>query len=87
MSVGNFQRQLKAIHAWALQTPQDLSVIKQPVLVANGDNDKMVPSSNTYALSKRIPNAEIIIYKDAGHGGMFQYHDNFVKSALAFLAK
>lgn len=87
MSVGNLQRQLKAIHAWALQTPQDLSVIKQPVLVANGDNDRMVPSSNTYDLNKRIPNSEIIIYKDAGHGGMYQYHEAFVKSALAFLAK
>jgi pimeloyl-ACP methyl ester carboxylesterase len=87
MSVGNFQRQLKAIHAWALQAPQDLSVIKQPVLVANGDNDRMVPSSNTYDLSKRISNSEIIVYKDAGHGGIFQYHEEFVKTALAFLAK
>jgi len=87
MSVGNFQRQLKAIHAWGLQAPQDLSVIKHPVLVANGDNDKMVPSSNTYDLNKRISNSEIIVYKDAGHGGIFQYHEEFVKSVLAFLAK
>lgn len=87
MSVGNFQRQLKAIHTWGLQAPQDLSVIKQPVLVANGDNDRMVPSSNTYDLKKRIANSEIIVYKDAGHGGIFQYHDEFVKSVLAFLAK
>jgi len=87
MRIGNLQRQLKAIHAWALQSPHDLSVIKQPVLVANGDNDRMVPSSNTPDLAKRIPNSEIIIYKDAGHGGIFQYHDEFVKSALTFLAK
>ncbi|HKO80136.1 MAG TPA: alpha/beta hydrolase, partial [Chitinophagaceae bacterium] len=87
MKIGNFQRQLKAIHAWGLQASQDLSVIKQPVLVANGDNDRMVPSSNTYDLSKRISNSEIIVYKDAGHGGIFQYHEEFVKSALAFLAK
>ena len=87
MKIGNFQRQLKAIHAWGLQAPQDLSVIKQPVLVANGDNDRMVPSVNTYNLSKRISNSEIIVYKNAGHGGIFQYHEEFVKSALAFLAK
>ena len=60
MKIGNFQRQLKAIHAWGLQAPQDLSVIKQPVLVANGDNDRMVPSSNTHDLAKRISNSEII---------------------------
>ena len=87
MRIGNFQRQLKAIHAWGVQKPQDLSVIKQPVLVANGDNDRMVPSHNTHDLAKRLPNSEIIIYKDAGHGGIFQYHNEFVKSALAFLAK
>lgn len=87
MGVGNFQRQLKAIHAWGLQAPQDLSVIKHPVLVANGDNDRMVPSSNTYDLSKRIANSEIIVYKDAGHGGIFQYHEEFVKSTLAFLGE
>ena len=87
MKIGNFQRQLKAIHSWGKQPPQDLSVIRQPVLVANGDNDRMVPSSNTYDLAKRIANSEIIVYKDAGHGGIFQYHDDFVKSALAFLRK
>jgi pimeloyl-ACP methyl ester carboxylesterase len=87
MSVGNFLRQLKAIHAWGKQPPQDLSVIKQPVLVANGDNDRMVPSSNTFDLTKRLTNSQLIIYKDSGHGGIFQYHDDFVKRALAFLAK
>jgi len=87
MPLGNFQRQLNAIHAWGLQSPQDLSVIKQPVLVVNGDNDRMVPSNNTLDLNKRILNSEIIIYKDAGHGGIFQYHEKFVKSTLAFLAK
>jgi pimeloyl-ACP methyl ester carboxylesterase len=85
MRIASFQNQLKAIHAWGLQAPQDLSVIKQHVLVANGDHDRMVPSSNTHDLSKRIVNSKIIIYKDAGHGGIFQYHESFVKSALDFL--
>src|SRR5687767_9985939 len=87
MKIGNLQRQLKAIHSWGKQQPQDLSIIKQPVLVANGDNDRMVPSSNTYDLAKRISNSEIIVYEDAGHGGIFQYQEEFVKNALAFLAK
>lgn len=87
MELKSFGNQLKAINAWGLQSAQDLSVIKQPVLVANGDNDRMVPSNNTIDLAKRLPNSELIIYKDAGHGGIFQYHEEFVKSALAFLAK
>lgn len=85
--IGSFSNQLKAIKAWGKQKPQDLSIIKQPVLIANGDNDKMVPSSNSYDLSKRLPNSELIIYRDAGHGGIFQYHEDFVKSALTFLEK
>ena len=87
MKIKSFSNQLKAIHDWGLQKPQDLSVIKQPVLIANGDNDRMVPSINTYDLAKRISNSELIVYKDAGHGGIFQNHEEFVKSALAFLAK
>ncbi|MEO5680981.1 MAG: alpha/beta hydrolase, partial [Chitinophagaceae bacterium] len=87
MGLKNLQHQLKAINAFGLQKPQDLSVIKQPVLVANGDNDKMVPVSNTTELKNRIPNAEIIVYKDAGHGGIFQYHGEFVKSALKFFGQ
>jgi pimeloyl-ACP methyl ester carboxylesterase len=82
-----FNAQLKAIHAWGLQKPADLSGIKQPVLVVNGESDKMVPSINSFDLAHRLPNPAIVIYKDAGHGGHFQYHEEFVKSALAFLAK
>jgi len=86
MRLRSFTNQLKAIHAWGLQAPQDLSVIKQNVLIANGDNDRMVPSINTHDLAKRITNSELIVYKDAGHGGIFQYHEGFVKKALEFLA-
>ena len=83
--IQSFSNQLKAIHAWGLQQPQDLSVIKQSVLIVNGDNDRMVPSSNTTDLAKRLQNSELIIYKDSGHGGMFQYYEDFVKKTLEFL--
>ena len=80
-----FITQLKAIHAWGRQAPADLSRIQHPVLVANGDSDKMVPSSNSVDLARRLPNAELVLYDDAGHGGIFQYHEEFVKKALEFL--
>lgn len=85
VSITAFISQLKAIHAWGLQEPDDLSGIKQPVLVANGDSDKMVPSINSVDLERRLPNAELVLYGDAGHGGIFQYHEAFVKKALEFL--
>ncbi|MES5823183.1 alpha/beta hydrolase [Streptomyces sp. RG80] len=79
--------QLKAIHRWGLARPQDLSVIKIPVLVANGDDDRMVPTSNTYDLDRRLPNSELVIYPDGGHGGIFQYHEQFVPTALEFFGR
>lgn len=85
VSIAAFIAQLKAIHAWGRQRPDDLSRIHHPVLVANGDHDKMVPSSNSVDLASRLPNAELVLYEDAGHGGVFQYHEAFVKKALEFL--
>jgi pimeloyl-ACP methyl ester carboxylesterase len=81
-----FLRQLKAIHAWGRQLPQDLTLIRIPVLVANGDNDLMVPTPNSRDMARRIPGAKLVIYEDAGHGGIFQYHAQFVPAALTFLA-
>jgi pimeloyl-ACP methyl ester carboxylesterase len=85
ISVIAFRAQLKAIHAWAKQQPSDLSTIQQPVLVANGDQDQMVPSSNSVNLAQRLPDARLKLYPDAGHGGIFQYHEEFVEEALDFL--
>jgi pimeloyl-ACP methyl ester carboxylesterase len=85
MSLSGYRAQLKAIHRWGLQQPADLSVIEQPVLVANGDNDRMVPTTNTVDLDRRLPNSELVIYPDAGHGGIFQNHREFVETTLEFL--
>lgn len=85
VSLKAFLRQLKAIKAWGLQAPQPLDTIRMPVLVANGDHDIMVPSENSTDLARRIPGAELVLYPDAGHGGIFQYHDAFLTKAKAFL--
>jgi pimeloyl-ACP methyl ester carboxylesterase len=85
VSLSAYRTQLKAIHRWGRQQPADLSVITQPALVANGDHDRMVPTTNTVDLDRRLPNSELVIYTDAGHGGIFQYHREFVATALEFL--
>jgi pimeloyl-ACP methyl ester carboxylesterase len=77
---------LKAVKRWGRQAPSDVSAVRQPVLLAKGENDRMVPSSHTLHLAARLPHGELIpLYPDAGHGGVFQYHDDFVSRALAFL--
>ena len=85
ISVGSFRAQLKAIHRWGKQQPADLASIHQPMLVLNGESDKMVPSKNTVDLARRLPNSQLVLYPDAGHGGVFQFHEDSVKRALAFL--
>jgi pimeloyl-ACP methyl ester carboxylesterase len=85
ISLRSFRAQLAAIHRWGQQTPADLRSIHQPVLLMNGDSDKMVPTKNTVDLHRRLPNSQLVIYPDAGHGGVFQFHQDFIKRALEFL--
>ena len=87
ISVSAFMAQLEALRVWGKKAPADLSVVKQPVLVVNGDHDRMVPTVNTHDLARRLPNSQLVIYPDAGHGGAFQFHADFVRSTLEFLAR
>ena len=87
IKVKAFQTQLKAIKKWGRSVPDDLSKLTQPTLIANGDNDRMVPSVLSEDLHRRIKNSEVIIYPDSGHGGIFQYHEQFAPIAVDFLAR
>src|SRR5271155_5661061 len=62
-----------------------LKDIKEPVLIGNGKFDPSYPLMNSYVLEREIPNSKLIIYPDAGHGFLFQYHSQFVPELLAFL--
>jgi pimeloyl-ACP methyl ester carboxylesterase len=79
------QAQVMAIQAWGLGDASGLGAVQHPVLVANGDNDIMVPTINSFELARRLPNAQLTVFPDAGHGGIFQYHAVFVQEALGFL--
>ena len=80
--------QLDAITTWGIPDASmlnRLAGITQPVLVANGDNDRMVPTKNSHVLAERLPNARLKIYPDAGHGFLFQYPAEFAGEAERFL--
>ncbi|WSJ44724.1 alpha/beta hydrolase [Streptomyces sp. NBC_01317] len=64
-----------------------LAHIVQPTLVANGDNDRVVPTENSYRLARLIPNAKLSIYPDAGHGFLSQYPAEFGAEVNAFLGR
>lgn len=82
-----FRTQLKAIKKWGRGTPDDLSQITHPTLIANGDNDRMVPSILSEDLHRRIKGSELIVYPDSGHGGIFQFHEKFAPVAVEFLTR
>ncbi len=87
ISIKSYFAQLRACRRWGKEEPHDLSLVPQPVLLANGDNDRMLPTPNTLDMARRLPNNDLVIYPDAGHAGIFQYHEQFVGKALDFLAK
>ena len=62
-----------------------LKTIRQPTLVVNGNNDVMVPTINSFTLSQHIPNAQLNVYPDSGHGSQFQYPALFVAHTQLFL--
>jgi pimeloyl-ACP methyl ester carboxylesterase len=65
-----------------------LHAIQQPTLVVNGGHDVIVYTINSYILlQQNIPNAQLILYPDAGHGALYQYPDRFVRHASTFLSE
>lgn len=81
--------QLNAIAIWAQSNlDQDhnwLKNIPHPTLVTNGIEDVMVPTKNSFILSEKLPNAQLIIYPDSGHGHLFQFPELFAENVNSFL--
>jgi pimeloyl-ACP methyl ester carboxylesterase len=81
--------QLAAITTWGIPDESKLNRlagITQPTIVANGDNDTMMHTQNSRLLAERLPNAQLRIYPDAGHGFLNQYPELFADDVHAFLA-
>jgi pimeloyl-ACP methyl ester carboxylesterase len=62
-----------------------LHELKMPVLVANGDNDVLIPSSRSWELYRLIENAVLVMYPKSGHGFLWQYAEMFGTHLNQFL--
>jgi len=83
------QAQYDAICAWGVPDHARLervTGIGVPVLVANGDSDRMILPRYTHLLGGLIPNARVVIYPDAAHGFLFQHHAAFAADVRQFLS-
>ena len=62
-----------------------LKSIRQPVLIVQGSDDIIIPTKHSLTLQHELPNAQLIIYPDSGHGSIYQYPELFVTHATLFL--
>jgi pimeloyl-ACP methyl ester carboxylesterase len=62
-----------------------LKTMHLPVLIVQGSNDLIIPTSNSYTMQQLMPNAQLIVYPDANHGSFYQYPALFVAQANLFL--
>jgi len=80
--------QLEAFARWGIPDPSKLvrlEAITQPTFVAAGDNDTLMITENSRLLARRLPNSQLRIYADAGHGFLDQYPEQFADHVRAFL--
>ena len=80
--------QLEAFTRWGIPDPSQLArlaAITHPTFVAGGDNDTMMITENSSLLAHHLPNAQLRIYPDSGHGFLDQYPEQFADHVRAFL--
>ena len=83
------EAQYDAVCTWGIPDHallQQLSCLRMPVFVANGDSDPMIRPHYSYLLAGLIPQARVKIYPDAAHGFLFQHHAEFAADVEAFLS-
>ncbi len=83
--VQGFGRQAQAIAGH--DTYDRLPQIKAPTLVIAGTADRLIPVENSRLLASRIPNAELVILENAGHGFIVDAAAEANRAILDFLRR
>jgi pimeloyl-ACP methyl ester carboxylesterase len=89
VSGASVQAQAAALTRWSSGTDsawERLEELTLPILIAAGAQDRLMDAYNSYATVRRLPNANLIIYGDAGHAFLFQHAEAFGRQVLDFLS-
>lgn len=62
-----------------------LGDLKLPTFIAQGKDDVMLPTVNSFTMQQKMPNARLKLYPDSGHGFLFQFAHEFAKDVNDFL--
>jgi pimeloyl-ACP methyl ester carboxylesterase len=65
---------------------REVARIAAPTLIADGADDQIAPVANTRILARLIPGSRLVLYRDAGHGFLFQDWTRFASLVGSFLA-
>lgn len=82
------EAQYDAVCSWGVPNHAELqrvSAIEQPVYIAAGDSDPMIPPHFSFLLAGLIPQAQLKIYPDSAHGFLFQHAAEFSADVDEFL--
>jgi pimeloyl-ACP methyl ester carboxylesterase len=60
--------------------------LHQPVLIIAGDRDPFFPFKNMWILYRELPNAQLLVYPNAGHGPHQQHPADVAQKIDYFLA-
>lgn len=85
-----WRAQIEAARRWGEPAPgaaTRLGRLPHPVFVAHGQHDVMVDVAKGRLLADLLPDARLKVYPDAGHGFLFEEHEEFGADVAAFLGK
>lgn len=74
-----------AVLRYPLRTDEALAQVKGPVLLAHGGKDTLIAPSNSVALQRVSPQAQLLLVPAAGHGDIHQF-DAYLNGLRALLA-
>ncbi|WP_382303624.1 alpha/beta fold hydrolase [Herbiconiux sp. UC225_62] len=77
---------IEAIRAFGAGVFERLPELTIPVLIGVGLHDVMAPPYSSIQAVSQLSRGKLVVYSDAGHGFLFQYHADYAAEVTSFLS-